>query len=176
MNSKLAAHCTLILILSAGHLQANKGTCPMAQAGAGKTCSRGMMPQHKKNHVKIRHDFLALQNKAGMQVDPAKPKQHSPGHTRGMHAQWKHQRHADKDTTRFGGQTSQAAEHHKKRKEMNVLRTELNELFKKDSLSMQDIKTIDQKIDQLNALNPQRWPQAADYKALLNARMTQQIK
>ncbi len=52
--------------------------------------------------------------------------------------------------------------------QMDAVRDELNELVGAEPL---DVKTIHQKIEQFEAMNPGRWPRAEDYRRLLIAKL-----
>lgn len=54
--------------------------------------------------------------------------------------------------------------------QFNAVRSELNDLLAKEILDDQTVQTIGRKIKELEALNPARWPQAADYSELLRLR------
>lgn len=93
----------------------------------------------EREHAIIRHQFRKLQRKAGIQKSP-RPRQRKIS-----------------SNLKQGSQP-----------QFNAVRSALNALLAKDTLSEADKKEINQKINELAALNPARWPRPEDYRELLN--------
>jgi hypothetical protein len=92
-------------------------------------------------HFKIQQEFKALRENLGL------PTHHNTIRSiRRIH----------------GSQATQA--------EFNSIRSALNELLSKEILTDMDINQIEQKIAELKAANPARWPRAQDYQEVLNLR------
>lgn len=54
--------------------------------------------------------------------------------------------------------------------QLNAVRAALNQLLSKERLTDRDIAEINQKINELDRLNPARWPKPEDYRAILRLR------
>ncbi len=101
--------------------------------------------QEHSKHDQIRRAFFELQKKYGICV--ARPQQ-----------------------TRLPIAERRAWGKNPNRKQIIALRSELNELLKKDTLMGSEITLIKNKINQLRQLNPRRWPKPEDYEEVLTAR------
>ncbi len=119
--------------------------------GAHHRHGHGVRHHHNQ---KVKSDFAQLLIKTGLAVPAPEAIQ---GRHRGPHRRGHHH-----GKGRRG--------HHKggdNREQINNARDELNTLLSESVLTAGDIVTIEQKINALEALNPRRWPRAADYKAVL---------
>lgn len=100
------------------------------------------IPAAQQKHRQLKQQFLQLRRNLGL-TDP------SPLKTK-------------MKKVRQSGQYTQA--------DFNRIREELNNLLSKQLLTDADIKRLDQKINELQRMNPARYPRAEDYRELYNLR------
>lgn len=140
MNKKIIG-IALLLGLSVITMDAMQQRRGIRGTGQRRTRTQ-QIPAAQQKHRQLKQQFLQLRRNLGL-TDP------SPAKTKIK-------------KVRQSGQYTQA--------DFNRIREELNNLLSKQLLTDADIKRLDQKINELQGMNPARYPRAEDYRELYRLR------